>query len=234
MSKTVHSAHIKEHPLASHNPYSSDEQYELLKKDIDGNGVLVPVVFYRGLLVDGRHRVKACLELFRGGDSDGEVPFVDLPHKYSLDKVRDHVLGLETRRHQTKTQIVTGQWLEVIFTRGETLRRASEVTGTSKDSFSKLNKIHEHFGINTIKALRRGEKVTVTDSMRKLHTDSIGKISKFINTIGEMGENLSEIKSKYEEKIRLRRVEAKEYLEHQDAYGIEAMRRELASINHKK
>ncbi len=231
MVNSIHVTDVREHPLAGANPYSSEEQYELLKKDIDVNGVIVPVVFYRGLLVDGRHRVKACMELFKSAEGDGMVPCIDLPHKYSLEKVREHVLSLETRRHQTKTQIVTGQWLDLVHNQKKSLRQAHDATGTSKDLFSKLNKIHDHFGLNTIKELRKGSQVTVSDSMRRKTTDSIGQLSKFISTIGEMEVNLSAVKDKYEEKIRARSLEVDEWLANQDKHGIEAMRRAIAKLN---
>ncbi len=235
MTKSIHALEVKhEHPLAGTNPYSSEEQYELLKADIDANGVIVPIVFYRGLLVDGRHRVRACMELFHSDTGDGMVPYIDLPHKYSLAQVREHVASLETRRHQTKTQIVTGQWLDLVFNQKKSLRQAHDATGTSKDLFSKLNKIHEHFGLNTIKELRKGSQVTVSDSMRRKTTDSIGQLAKFISTIGEMEVHLSAVKDTHEEKMRIRTLEAEEWLATQDDYGIEAMSTAVAKLKLKR
>jgi ParB-like chromosome segregation protein Spo0J len=45
-------------------PPLSDEEYELLKRDIGDNGVLIPVEYDEdGSILDGHHRVQACQEL---------------------------------------------------------------------------------------------------------------------------------------------------------------------------
>lgn len=53
----------KEHPAASIFPMMLDDAYQKLKADIDKNGQNEPIVFYRGQLLDGRNRAKACDEL---------------------------------------------------------------------------------------------------------------------------------------------------------------------------
>ncbi len=201
MSTTKFAYDFKEHPLASANPYTSEQQYTTLKADININGVLVPVVLYRGLLVDGRHRVKSCLELYKEKESDGMVPFVELPHKTSLEEVRAHVNSLETRRHQTKTQLDIGHWMEHVYNNKETLRVAHEKTGVGRSTLSSINKIVDHFGINTINELRKGSTVTLRDSFRVVTTDSINKIAKFIATIDDKGIEAEKARSKHERMV---------------------------------
>jgi len=54
---------LKLHPLAEIFPPMSDAEYQALKKDIADNGQMESVSFWNGMLVDGRHRWRACSEL---------------------------------------------------------------------------------------------------------------------------------------------------------------------------
>jgi len=54
---------IKIHPAANIFPNMDAESYERLKEDIRQNGQIEPAVFFKGELIDGRHRVRACQEL---------------------------------------------------------------------------------------------------------------------------------------------------------------------------
>lgn len=54
---------LRVHPAAGIFPKMSDEDYERLKLDIQTNGVLEPVKTLDGMLLDGRHREKVCIEL---------------------------------------------------------------------------------------------------------------------------------------------------------------------------
>mgnify|MGYP001347518671 CR=1 FL=1 len=53
----------KVHPAANIFPTMSAEAFAELKADIDKHGQRDPIVYYRGLLLDGRHRERACREL---------------------------------------------------------------------------------------------------------------------------------------------------------------------------
>jgi ParB-like chromosome segregation protein Spo0J len=54
---------IKIHPACDLFPPMSEEDYQELKADIAANGVQESVTFWRGQLIDGRHRVRAMQEL---------------------------------------------------------------------------------------------------------------------------------------------------------------------------
>lgn len=54
---------LKIHPAANLFPEMSANEYVKLKEDIRVNGLLSPIVFWRGQLIDGRHRIRACNEL---------------------------------------------------------------------------------------------------------------------------------------------------------------------------
>ena len=51
------------HAAANLFPMMADEEYERLKADIKANGLHWKIVFYRGQLIDGRNRLRACREL---------------------------------------------------------------------------------------------------------------------------------------------------------------------------
>jgi ParB-like chromosome segregation protein Spo0J len=51
------------HAAASIFPPLSEEAFDRLKADIKANGQNEPIVYWNGLLIDGRHRLRACEEL---------------------------------------------------------------------------------------------------------------------------------------------------------------------------
>lgn len=51
------------HPAANLFPRMSAADYQELKSDIEKNGLQTPLTFWKGQLVDGRHRLQACEEL---------------------------------------------------------------------------------------------------------------------------------------------------------------------------
>jgi len=51
------------HPATKHIPRMSHDQYERLVDDIARYGLLVPIVVVDGMIVDGRDRFYACLQL---------------------------------------------------------------------------------------------------------------------------------------------------------------------------
>jgi hypothetical protein len=50
------------HPLADLIPAMSDEEYARLRDDIAANGLLDAITLYEELVLDGRHRLRACQE----------------------------------------------------------------------------------------------------------------------------------------------------------------------------
>ena len=65
------------HPFCLAIPEMTESEYQELKEDISGSGLLEPIVVFEGMILDGRHRYKACTELgiepwfkqFEGPDS---------------------------------------------------------------------------------------------------------------------------------------------------------------------
>lgn len=56
-------AEIKLHPVCEIFPPMSDEEFHQLKADIAENGQRESIVYWNQMLVDGRHRLRACKEL---------------------------------------------------------------------------------------------------------------------------------------------------------------------------
>lgn len=86
---------VKWHPYADVFPWIEGEAYEALKEDIAKNGVLEPVVFLDGYILDGRNRYAAARELG-----------IDYPRvEYRGDDPLGYVISLNLRRrHLTESQ----------------------------------------------------------------------------------------------------------------------------------
>lgn len=84
------------HPVANLFPMLSEKQFRELLTDIQAHGQLSPIWLHDGLIVDGRNRYRACLELgigpvFQEWDQHGDL--------------LDFVIGFNLkRRHLTATQ----------------------------------------------------------------------------------------------------------------------------------
>ncbi len=84
------------HPLAELFPLMPDDQYQALKADIAENGQHEDIMIWQGKLIDGRHRLRACLELGIQPDT-AELDDACDPYIY----VTSHNLH---RRHLTESQ----------------------------------------------------------------------------------------------------------------------------------
>lgn len=54
---------FKIHPACLASPAMTPEQYAELKADITERGLLFPIVMHKGMVLDGRHRLRVCNEL---------------------------------------------------------------------------------------------------------------------------------------------------------------------------
>jgi hypothetical protein len=59
----VNLTELQVHPVASIFPMMSDEEYQGLKDDIEANGQQEPIIVWQKQVIDGRNRLKACVEL---------------------------------------------------------------------------------------------------------------------------------------------------------------------------
>lgn len=54
---------LEVHPVATIFPMMTDEEYQGLKDDIEKSGQQEPIIVWRKQVIDGRNRLKACVEL---------------------------------------------------------------------------------------------------------------------------------------------------------------------------
>ena len=87
------------HAAANLFPEMRPEEYETLKEDIRVNGLRSPIVFWRGQLIDGRHRIRACEELGINWDNFAEEAGAD------QDPVTEALSLNLHRRHLTPSQL---------------------------------------------------------------------------------------------------------------------------------
>lgn len=156
------------HELAELTPVMLDKQYEALVASIKELGQLEPAKFYRGKLIDGRHRVKACKELKLN------LNYINLEANMSIEDVKETVLGLETRRHQSITQkslmayneLAQNKKMGIKSTQGEIAAKH----GITRQDIGRAKKLNELATSDLINMLFNGEKVEInnrmTDNMR--------------------------------------------------------------------
>jgi len=85
----------KIHPLAQKVPEMTVGEYRQLKESLQQTGQASPIINYQGEIADGRHRLKACLEL-------GLTPWIK---EYDGDKpIAQYILSTNIRRNLTKEQ----------------------------------------------------------------------------------------------------------------------------------
>lgn len=114
------------HPAAEVFPAMTDEEYQEFKEDIRKNGQSSPVVLWKGMLVDGRHRLRACTELGIGIKTrilpDDKDPFAfviseNLQRRH-LNTAQRAMVGARIREHYDK---------EAAERRQSTLKQGAEI-----------------------------------------------------------------------------------------------------------
>ena len=100
--------HYPEHPLCRHLPKMDDDDLQKLADDIEKNGQRLPIILFRGRILDGRHRRNACI--LRGIEPQYET------FQGTFDEAKNLVVSLnEHRRHMTTSQraLTAAGWDEV-------------------------------------------------------------------------------------------------------------------------
>jgi hypothetical protein len=143
------------HPLAEQYPLMGDAELAELADDIRENGLKVPVVLWRGQIIDGRNRYLACL---RAGV---ECRYDD--HAGPEEGLESHIASLnENRRH------LTAEWLQR--RRSERIERVARahVNGESLRSIAAAQKVsHEQVRQDLKEATVKGLTVEPPDGRVK-------------------------------------------------------------------
>ena len=88
------------HSYAALVPMASDAEQASLTEDIKTNGLREPIILWKGQIVDGRCRQKACLA------ANMQLSYVELEDELPDEEVALLVKSLNTRRNLTHTQKV--------------------------------------------------------------------------------------------------------------------------------
>jgi len=155
---------LEVHDLAALNPMMPEDQYkEFCTKFADGFDRNVShVVLYKGKVVDGRHRTKACKEL------GIKLWARNLPGTMSLEEVEEFVEGTENRRHQTPTQRAIGayKYYKSMLTAGRSI--SQELAATKKLSsrryLARAGVLHKLIGTELLDQLHNGGKIIITNA----------------------------------------------------------------------
>lgn len=130
---------LKPHRLAKKFPVMKEKEFEDLKKDIRDNGQKVPIICFKGRIIDGRNRYRALQDL-------GIEPLI-VEYKGKEEDLEKHIdsLNLE-RRHLSQAQIACVAALETIAAEDvdkEILDKLGLVRGSKTLSAHKLAQKYE-------------------------------------------------------------------------------------------
>jgi ParB-like chromosome segregation protein Spo0J len=132
---------LTDHPLASVFPPLSKDEYEALKADIKDNGLREPISTFKGQVLDGRHRYRACKDL-------GIEPKIN-----RLDQTTDPVAYVISanlrRRHLTTAQRAMAAAKLATLKRGDnqhngeglSIERSSQLFNVSDASTNRCKKV---------------------------------------------------------------------------------------------
>jgi transcriptional regulator with XRE-family HTH domain len=135
------------HPLASYYPAMPDEDFGSLKESIRLQGLLDPITLYEDRVLDGRHRLRACLELgiqprHENYEGDDPLGFVIAKHsRRNLSTGQKAVIAHRMAtldRGQSKDQMPEFRHL--------TQDEAASLLGVSRDSVQKARRCEKELG----------------------------------------------------------------------------------------
>jgi len=168
--------------LAGLVPMALPADQAALNEDIKTNGLQEPIVTYKGMIVDGRCRQKACLLC------DERIKYKELDKDLSVEDVRQFVKSVNTRRNLTMTQKVIAGLKDYQDRKNRDLKNVSfavvaKAWGVS-DRMLKNAKYIMDKKSQYIEPLFNGETVTITmitkEGEKRVETDKISTIAKAV------------------------------------------------------
>lgn len=150
------------HPAAEWMPGMSPEEFEGLKHDIAEHGLLNPIVMWQEQILDGRHRLRACVEL------GVEPKFIDLPddtdpyeyvfshnlHRRHLDVSQRAILAARMANlkrgdnDHTREELPDG---------GSSVAEVASRVGVGARTVERAKQVIEHGAPALVEAVERGE-----------------------------------------------------------------------------
>jgi len=182
--------------LANLNPLMSDKQFDnfikLFENGFDYN--ISHIVLYKGKVVDGRHRVKACKQL--GINLYGR----NLPSTMSTEEVKEFIHGTENRRHQTPTQLAIRAYLFWLKQKEEgnsiSQDNAANQKLSNKKMLGRAKKLDEIAGRKILSKLLDGKKILITNNNGTVRPTDV--LTTLINYFKNRNEDLIQQSDKYE------------------------------------
>ena len=174
----INPAQLTLHAEALATPKMSATAYEALKKDIEINGQLDPVLVYRGKIIDGRHRWLILSEL-----EAPEIKYILLPNNTTLAEIRRLVQSKETRRHETAGQLAIRAYRLKTQPNSpyKSLTDAADSVGAHPKRVGEVKKIVEMYGRNDIiELLFNGEQFNTGTIRIPFWTDSLPTILRWL------------------------------------------------------
>ena len=172
---------VPHHKIANEHRDMSEEEFESLKLSIEENGQLVPIITYKGKLVDGRHRQRALIEL---GIHD--MKSIALPGNISLDDVRNKVIGTEMRRTDNPAQKAIRAYLFYRENKGKyTQEEVASKYGVNRTSLSLAGKLEGLAGIDFINRFYKNGYVYVGHGQNKKRYTNIQTVIRALKTTAE-------------------------------------------------
>jgi len=161
------------HDIALLTPQMTKLDFGALKNSIELNGQETPIVMYKGRCVDGRHRIKALIEL-----GETSISARNEQSNLSEEDIKNKVLNVyERRRHQTPTQkaIIAMRYYDSSLLNGERIGKgkAAETMGTSRNSMNKAEQLQKLAGSEIIELLFNGNKINIGTDSKPSMTDSL-------------------------------------------------------------
>jgi len=165
------------HPEALATPRMNVEQFEALKDHIDKHGQLEPVTTYRGKIVDGRHRWLVLQEL-----GIGTIKAVKMANNSTLQQIKDVVIGKETRRHETASQLAIRAYKHILGSTDKISQaEAAKMFGANVKRISEAKKIAVTYNRpDILELLFDGEKFNTGTTDIPFLTDSLGTILRWL------------------------------------------------------
>lgn len=155
---------VKWHEYADIFPWIEGEAFRALVEDVRKNGVLEPVVFLDGAILDGRNRYMAARELgieyprveYEGDDPLGFVISHNLTRRHLSDNQRASIAARIAKMPQGKRTDLS--------TNGERLvsqADAARLLNVSKKAVERATTVHKH-GVPELVAALDGDKVSAS------------------------------------------------------------------------
>jgi len=177
---------METHPAANVIRMMTDEEYSALRDDIEKNGLLQPIVLCEGMILDGRNRHRACIELgisptatkYNGDDPVGYVKSLNVKRRHltPYEQIREALksepeIKAKAKERQKKAGgAVPQKSAEAVRDSRDELAKQA---GVSHDTVAKVKKIEAKADDKTKQAIIDGE-LTINAAYKKLNVH-VGK-----------------------------------------------------------